>query len=201
MKLPSNYIINIVKYNTLNWIELSQAPTSSKVGQSSKTKEAYVPLGFEAGDAVQFDWSQEVVMLGGVETTLRIAHFRLAHSRMQFVRAYLRETQEMLLDAFNHALAFYQGVPKRVLIDNPKTMVVRIGQGKERDFHPRFMALMNHYLMQPVACTPAAGWEKGHVENQVRFARDQLFRPRLQYDDLASLNAYLLARCDHLIAK
>ena len=68
-------------------------------------------------------------------------------------------------------------------------MVVRIGQGKERDFHPRFMALMNHYLMQPVACTPAAGWEKGQVENQVRLARDQLFRPRLQYDDLASLNA------------
>ena len=77
-------------------------------------------------------------------------------------------------------------------------MVVCIGQGKERGFYPRFMALMNHYLMQPVACTPAAGWKKGQVENQVRLACDQLFRPRLQYDDLASLNAYLLARCVHL---
>ena len=72
-------------------------------------------------------------------------------------------------------------------------MVVRIGQGKQRDFHPRFMALMNHYLMEPVACTPAAGWEKGQVENQVSFVRDQCFRPRLQCDDLVSLNDYLLA--------
>lgn len=166
--------------------------------QVSGTLEAYVPLCFEAGDAMQFDWSQEVVMLGGVEATVRIAHFRLAHSRQRFIRAYLRESQEMLLDAFNHALAFYQGVPKRVLIDNPKTMVVRIGQGKQRDFHPRFMALMNHYLMEPVACTPAAGWEKGQVENQVSFVRDQCFKPRLQCDDLASLNDYLLARCHEL---
>ena len=169
--------------------------------QVSGMIEAYVPLCFDAGDAMQFDWSQEIVILGGVETTVRIAHFRLAHSRQRFIRAYLRESQEMLLDAFNHALAFYQGVPKRVLIDNPKTMVVRIGQGKQRDFHPRFMALMNHYLMKPVACTPAAGWEKGQVENQVSFVRDQCFRPRLQCDDLVSLNDYLLACCHDLNRK
>ena len=169
--------------------------------QASGTTEAYVPLCFDAGDAMQFDWSQEVVILGGVETTVRIAHFRLAHSRQRFIRAYLRESQEMLLDAFNHALAFYQGVPKRVLIDNPKTMVVRIGQGKQRDFHPRFMALMNHYLMEPVACTPAAGWEKGQVENQVSFVRDQCFKPRLQCDDVASLNDYLSVRCHELNGK
>ena len=100
-------------------------------GKASGMTEAYVPLCFDMGDAMQFDWSQEVVMLGGVEMTLRVAHFRLAHSRQRFIRAYLRESQEMLLDAFNHALTFYQGVPKRVLIDNPKTMVVRIGQGKQ----------------------------------------------------------------------
>jgi transposase len=64
----------------------------------------------------------------------------------------------MLLDAFNQALSFYQGVPNRVLIDNPKTMVIKIGKGKERDFHPRFLALMNHYLIEPVACTPTSGW-------------------------------------------
>ena len=94
----------------------------------------------------------------------------------------------MLLDAFNQALAFYQGIPKRVLIDNPKTMVVRIGPGKARDFHPRFMALMNHYVLEPVACTPAAGWEKGQIENQVSYVRNQFFKPQLRFDDLAALN-------------
>jgi transposase len=116
---------------------------------------AFIPLVFEKGDAMQFDWSQEVVVLDGVEQKIKVAHFRLSHSRKPFVVAYPRETQEMLLDAFVQALNFYQGVPQRVLIDNPKTMVIRIGNGKERDFHPRFMALMNHYVITPVACTPS----------------------------------------------
>ena len=44
----------------------------------------------------------------------------------------------MVLDAFNRALAFYGGVPRRVIIDNPKTMVTFIGKGKERIFIPAF---------------------------------------------------------------
>lgn len=116
---------------------------------------AFIPMEFELGDAVQFDWSQEVVVLGGVEQKIKVAHFKLSHSRKPFIMAYPRETQEMLFDAYIHAFEFYQGVPKRVLIDNPRTMVKRIGRGKEREFHPRFLALTNHYLIKPIACTPA----------------------------------------------
>ena len=166
----------------------------------STNHKAFIPLSFKPGDAMQFDWSQEVVVIAGVEQKIKVAHFRLSHSRKPFVIAYPRETQEMLLDAFVHALKFYEGVPQRVLIDNPKTMVIKIGKGKERDFHPRFLALMNHYLIQPVACTPAAGWEKGQVENQVNVLRNQLFKPRLSFESLAALNLHLLA-CSETLGK
>ncbi|MFT7687943.1 MAG: transposase [Candidatus Azotimanducaceae bacterium] len=159
---------------------------------------AFIPLSFKPGDAMQFDWSQEVVVLGDVEQKIKVAHFRLSHSRKAFVVAYPRETQEMLLDAFARSLKFYEGVPQRVLIDNPKTMVIKIGKVKERDFHPRFLALMNHYLMQPVACTPAAGWEKGQIENQVNVLRNQLFKPQLRFESLAALNLHLHACCETL---
>jgi len=160
--------------------------------------QAFIPLQFEAGDAMQFDWSEEVVVLGGCEQRIKVAHFRLSYSRKPFVIAYPRETQEMLFDGFIHAFNFYQGVVRRVLIDNPKTMVIRIGKGKERDFHPRFLSLLNHYMIEPVACTPASGWEKGQVENQVNTLRNQLFKPRLRFDDISSLNAHLLACCHRL---
>jgi transposase len=164
----------------------------------SSTEDAFIPLVFKPGDAMQFDWSMEVVVLDGIEQKIKVAHFRLSHSRKSFVVAYPRETQEMLIDAFVQALTFYKGVPKRVLIDNPKTMVVRIGKGKEREFHPRFLALMNHYLIDPVACTPASGWEKGQVENQVNVLRNQLFKPQLRFDSLDDLNQYLSLCCDQL---
>lgn len=112
--------------------------------------------------------------------------------------AYLGEAQEMVLDAFARALAFYGGVPRRVIIDNPKTMVTYVSRSKDRIFHPRFLALMNHYVMEPVACTPAAGWEKGQVENQVQFLRGRLFVPKPAFDDLDALNAWLRLRCEEL---
>ena len=155
----------------------------------SGTGEAFIPLQFQAGDALQFDWSEEHVVLGGIGQKVRVAHFRLCHSRKPFVVAYPGESQEMVLDAFTHAFAFYGGVPRRVIIDNPKTMVTYVSRSKDRVFHPRFLALMNHYVVEPVACTPASGWEKGQVENQVQFLRGQLFTPKPDFEDLEALNA------------
>ena len=56
------------------------------------TAAAYVPLSFEPGEAYQFDWSHEIVLLNGVTAIVKAAHVRLCHSRMVFVRAYPRET-------------------------------------------------------------------------------------------------------------
>jgi len=50
--------------------------------------------------------------------------------------------QWMVLDAFVRALTFYGGVPRRVIIDNPKTMVTYVSRSKDRVFHPRFLALL-----------------------------------------------------------
>jgi transposase len=58
--------------------------------------QAFVPLSFAPGEAYQFDWSHEIVVLSGVTTTVKVAHVRLCHSRMLFVRAYPRESQEMV---------------------------------------------------------------------------------------------------------
>jgi hypothetical protein len=51
------------------------------------------------GEAYQFDWSHEVVLLNGVTVIVKAAHVRLCHTRMLFVRVYPRETQEMVFDA------------------------------------------------------------------------------------------------------
>jgi len=170
-----------------------------KKSSGTDTSDAFIPLYFAPGDALQFDWSEEYVMLGGVEHKVHVAHFRLCHSRKPFVAAYMNEKQEMVLDAFVRALAFFGGVPRRVIIDNPKTMVTYVSRSKDRVFHPRFLALMNHYVIEPVACTPASGWEKGQVENQVQFLRGELFTPRLAFDDLDALNAWLRLRCEELV--
>jgi len=52
-----------------------------------------------------------------------------------------------------------------------------------------------HHLVEPVACTPAAGWEKGQVENQVGLVRERFLTPRLRVKSYDELNAWLLDKC------
>jgi transposase len=163
--------------------------------QGALTAAAYVPLSFEPGEAYQFDWSHEIVLLDGVTTIVKVAHMRLCHSRMIFVRAYPRETQEMVFDAHERAFSFFKGACTRGIYDNMKTAVETIFVGKERKFNRRFAQMCSHYLVEPVACTPASGWEKGQVENQVGLARERFFTPRLRFKSYDEMNAWLLDKC------
>jgi len=160
--------------------------------RSAVTADAYVPLSFAPGEAYQFDWSHETVVLNGATTQVKVAHVRLCHSRMLFVRAYPRESQEMVFDAHDRAFAFFKGACTRGIYDNMKTAVETIFVGKERAYNRRFLQMCSHYLVDPVACTPASGWEKGQVENQVGLVRERFFTPRLRFKSYGELNAWLM---------
>ena len=163
--------------------------------RSAALAQAYVPLAFAPGEAYQFDWSHEIVVLNGATVTVKVAHMRLCHSRMPFVRAYPRETQEMVFDAHVQAFAFFKGTCERGIYDNMKTAVETIFVGKDRQYNRRFLQMCGHYLVDPVACTPASGWEKGQVENQVGLVRERFFTPRLRFKSYDELNAWLLDKC------
>jgi transposase len=94
--------------------------------------QAYVPLEYAPGDAFQFDWSYEQVEIGGVQIGVKIAQFRLCHSRTPFCIAYTRETLEMVLDAHIRAFEFFGGVCCRGIYDNLKTVVSKVLIGKDR---------------------------------------------------------------------
>lgn len=155
----------------------------------------FIPLSFAPGDAFQFDWSYETVEIAGTVTQAKVAHLRLCHSRAFLAVAYLRESQEMVFDAHWRAFSLWGGVPRRGIYDNLKTAVDLIFAGKERRYNARFQQMASHYLFEPVACTPASGWEKGQVENQVGHVREQIFTPRLKAASLAELNALVERRC------
>ena len=156
---------------------------------------AFIPQSFASGEAYQFDWSHEHVELGGIEQVVKVAHVRLCHSRAFFLAAYPRESQEMVFDSHARAFEFFGGVPRRGIYDNLKPAVDAIFVGRARRYNRRFLVMCNHYLIEPTACTPASGWEKGQVENQVGNVREWLFTPKVRCVDLAELNAHLAARC------
>jgi len=163
--------------------------------RAGATAAAYVPLTFAPGEAYQFDWSHEIVVMDGVTTIVKVAPVRLCHSRMMLARAYPRETQEMVFDAHERAFAFFRGARSRGIYDNMKTAVETIFLGKDRQYNRRFLQMCSHHLVEPVACTPGSGWEKGQVENQVGLVRERFFTPRLRVMSYDELNAWLTDKC------
>jgi hypothetical protein len=45
-----------------------------------------VPLAFAPGEADQFDWSHEIVVLDGVTSSVKVAHVPVCHSHMIIYR-------------------------------------------------------------------------------------------------------------------
>ena len=129
--------------------------------------QAFVPLSFDPGEAYQFDWSHEYARLSGVTTKVKAAHMRLCYSRMRLVQIFPRESQEMVFEAHERAFHFFGVVCRRGIYDIMKPAVSTVFVGKKRDYNRRFLELCFHHLVEPVACTPGAGWEKGQVEKQV----------------------------------
>jgi transposase len=161
----------------------------------SASVKAFIPLEYDPGDAFQFDWSYEQLLVGGIQVSVKIAQFRLCHSRKPFCIAYTRESLEMVLDAHSRAFEFYGGVCRRGIYDNLKAVVTKVLMGKDRVFNRRFQNLASYYLFDLVACTPAAGWEKGQIENQVGVVRKRFFAKRRSFADLEELNEWLADEC------
>jgi transposase len=158
---------------------------------------AYVPLKFELGEAFQFDWSEEHLVIGGVWRKILAAHLKLCASRAFVLQAYPTQGHEMLFDAHLRSFAALGGIPRRGIYDNMKSAVDKVKKGKGRTVNLRFSAMASHYLFDPDFCNVASGWEKGVVEKNVQDSRPRLWQEaaKERFGSFAELNLWLLARC------
>jgi transposase len=161
-------------------------------------RSAYMPLTFAWGEAFQFDWSEEHLMIGGIWRKIQLAHMKLCASRAFWLAAYPGQSHEMLFDAHNRCLTGLGGVARRGIYDNMKTAVDRIpGRGKARTVNARFAAMTAHYLFDPDFCNVASGWEKGRVEKGVQDARRRIWQSASEhrFGSFSELNLWLELQC------
>ncbi len=158
---------------------------------------AYVPLHFELGEAFQFDWSEEHLVIGGVWRKILAAHLKLCASRAFVLQAYPTQSHEMLFDAHTRSFTALGGIPRRGIYDNMRTAVDKVKKGKARTVNTRFAAMASHYLFDADFCNVASGWEKGIVEKNVQDSRLRIWQDaaKEKFGSFAELNLWLLARC------
>ncbi|WP_297576730.1 IS21 family transposase [uncultured Deefgea sp.] len=172
-------------------------------GKAGKTPQGFVPLQFALGEAFQFDWSEEHLLIGGVYRKVLAAHTKLCASRAFWVVAYPSQGHEMLFDAHARSFAALGGVPRRGIYDNMKTAVDKVLKGKGRIVNARFSVMCAHYLFDPDFCNVASGWEKGVVEKNVQDSRRRIWlaAQSVQFSSFDALNVWLAERCRALWAE
>src|SRR6266545_23614 len=106
------------------------------------------------------------------------------------------ERTEAILEGMVSAFEFFGCAPKEVWWYNPKTVATLILQGRHRQTHPRYAALANHYLFNPLFCMPARGNEKPDAEGTVKAVQRRFATPVPKVTDLDELNMYFLQRCE-----
>ena len=161
-------------------------------------RSAYVPLQFGWGEAFQFDWSEEGLVIGGIWRKVQLAHMKLCASRAFWMVAYPSQGHEMLFDAHLRCLTGLGGVPRRGIYDNMKTAVDKTPRpDRARKVNTRFAAMATHYLFEPDFCNVASGWEKGRVEKAVLDGRRRIWQraQEKRWGSFAELNVWLATQC------
>jgi transposase len=161
---------------------------------AGKDARAFVPLKFEMGEAFQFDWSEEGLVVGGM---------KLCASRAFWLVAYPSQGHEMLFDAHTRSFAALGGVARRGIYDNMRTAVDKVKKGKGRTVNARFAVMCAHYLFDADFCNVASGWEKGVVEKNVQDSRRRIWidAQSRKWGSFEELNVWLGQRCRALWAE
>lgn len=160
--------------------------------------EVFVPQVHAPGREAEVDWGQAVVEFGGVPATVHVFVMRASFSGAAFCQASLVETQQAFLELHAQAFEWFGGVFAEIRFDNLTSAVKKILKGRRRIESDRFVALRSHYLFASAFTTPGieGAHQKGGVEGEVGRHRRNHLVPVPRVEDLAELNAMLLAGCE-----
>jgi transposase len=159
-------------------------------GVRPSPREAFLRLETMPGEQAQVDWGHfGKIQVGSATRALSCFVIVLSWSRAIYARFALDQTLESFLRGHILGFAALGGVPREILYDNLKSVVLeRVGDHIR--FHPRILDLAGHYHFAPKPCAPYRGNEKGKVERQIQYLRHSFFAAR-RFSTVEDLNRQL----------
>jgi transposase len=153
-----------------------------------RSRKVYLRVEVDPGEQAQVDWGHfGHFRVGNAQRPLSAFSMVLSWSRAIFVDFSLDQRLETFVAMHRRALEFFGGVPKHILYDNLKSVVLHhIGQTVQ--FNPRFLDFASHYLFEPRAAPVRYPEAKGRVENSIKYLRQSFFYGR-SFASLVDLRA------------
>jgi transposase len=135
---------------------------------------------YQPGDMAQADWARMPDPIPDAYGKLRPVYafvMVLGYSRMLTVVFSFRTRLVDFLRCHAEALAFFGGVPRAIVYDNLKSVVLR-RRGAEVIFNPQFLPFADRHGFRPLATWPGEPHEKGLVERPIHYLKDNFWYGR-----------------------
>ena len=149
----------------------------------------------DPGQQAQVDWGSAWVWLGEQRVRVHLFVMVLGYSRRIFVRGYLGEGLESLLDGHARAFEHFGGRTAKILYDNPRTIVLSKDESSGWvEWNATFKDRMDFYGVEIQLCRYYRARTKGKVESGVKYVKRNALAGR-RFGDLEALNAGMLEWC------
>jgi transposase len=158
-------------------------------------RETFIPLDHRPGHRAEADFGHIHVDFPDGRRSVPVLVVTWSYSNAPFALALPTERVEAVLHGLVEAFTYFGCVPRELWWDNPTTVAVHIGRGRDRTLHPRYAALASHYTFAARFCLPATPREKPRVENRVKDLERMWATPVPRVRDLGELNAHLRRCC------
>jgi len=146
--------------------------------RTPRPRRAYLRLEPVIGEQAQVDWgSFGHLRVGTTQRPLSVFAMTLSWSRALFIDFAFDQQMETFLRMHRRALEFFGGVPRQIVYDNLKSVVLH-HVGSTVQFNPRFLGFAGHYLFEPRAAPVRYPQYKGGVESVIKYIRHSFWYGR-----------------------
>lgn len=127
----------------------------------------------EPGKVAQIDWgSIGSVEIDGKRKMVYAFAMILGYSRMRYAKLTLSQDTATLIQCIQNGFEYFGGIPKELLFDNMKSVVINRGDTLEtREYNTMFHDFSKHYGFTIRLCKPFQPQTKGKVERLVSFIK------------------------------
>lgn len=161
---------------------------------------SYLPLEFDLGSALQMDHGEVDCIIADSRMICYLFIGSIPGTTLRYCQLFGTKAQEAWGEFHERCFRFYKGIFLRLIYDNDTVLIKDCSKGQhiETNFS---LALCEHYGFNSVYCNPAAGNEKGSVENGVGYCRRNYLPGCPSYHNFDMVNGYLEQQCLDEIAK
>jgi transposase len=162
--------------------------------QPFRQRQPAITVRFETrpGEQAQVDWGHfGFLAQDGRRRRLYGFIMTLGWSRAMYLEFTLSADIAWFLRCHLHAFRYFGGLPRHLLYDNLKSVVLDRAPDGTIHWNPRYLDFAGLLGFTPRACKPYRAQTKGKVESGIKYVRYN-FWPGLRFTDLADLNQQAL---------